>query len=68
MDTPEDIITMDNGCVCCSIRGDLIRTLGQLAARRKEFDAIILEVRGERKREWEGEDLSQIATTYKFSV
>ena len=41
MDTPEDIITMDNGCVCCSVRGDLVRTLGQLSSRRKDFDAIL---------------------------
>ena len=26
----EDIITMDNGCVCCSIRGDLVRTFSML--------------------------------------
>ena len=37
---------MDNGCVCCSIRGDLVRTLGQLAKRRKDFDAILLETTG----------------------
>ena len=37
---------MDNGCVCCSIRGDLIRTLGQLTSRRLTFDAIILETTG----------------------
>ncbi|GMI49927.1 hypothetical protein ScalyP_jg4112 [Parmales sp. scaly parma] len=46
MDAPEDLITMDNGCVCCSIRGDLIRTLGQLATRRHEFNAIVLETTG----------------------
>jgi len=46
MDAPEDLITMDNGCVCCSIRGDLVRTLGQLAKRRKDFDAILLETTG----------------------
>mmetsp|Transcript_20117 Transcript_20117/g.30253 ORF Transcript_20117/g.30253 Transcript_20117/m.30253 type:complete len:345 (+) Transcript_20117:106-1140(+) len=46
LDTPEDLITMDNGCVCCSVRGDLVRTLGQLAKRRKEFDAILLETTG----------------------
>jgi len=37
---------MDNGCVCCSVRGDLVRTLGQLTKRRKEFDAILLETTG----------------------
>jgi G3E family GTPase len=46
MDAPEDLITMDNGCVCCSVRGDLIRTLGQLSATRKKFDAILLETTG----------------------
>jgi len=46
LDSPEDIITMDNGCVCCSVRGDLIRTLGQLSSQRKKFDAILLETTG----------------------
>lgn len=46
MDAPEDLITMDNGCVCCSVRGDLIRTLGQLTAQRKKFDSILLETTG----------------------
>ena len=42
----EDVITMDNGCVCCSVRGDLVRTFGMLNSRRKEFDAIIVETTG----------------------
>lgn len=46
MDAPEDLITMDNGCVCCSVRGDLIRTLGQLTSQRKKFHAILLETTG----------------------
>lgn len=46
LDAPEDLITMDNGCVCCSVRGDLIRTLGQLSAQRQKFDAILLETTG----------------------
>jgi len=46
MDAPEDLITMDNGCVCCSVRGDLVRTLGQLCKRRLDFDAILLETTG----------------------
>lgn len=46
LDAPEDLITMDNGCVCCSVRGDLVRTLGQLTKRRKDFHAILLETTG----------------------
>lgn len=46
LDAPEDLITMDNGCVCCSVRGDLVRTLGQLIKRRNDFDAILLETTG----------------------
>jgi len=46
IDAQEDLITMDNGCVCCSVRGDLIRTLGQLSSTRKKFDAILLETTG----------------------
>lgn len=46
LDSPEDIITLDNGCVCCSVRGDLVRTLGQIAKRRKDFDAVLLETTG----------------------
>jgi len=46
LDAPEDLITMDNGCVCCSVRGDLIRTLGQLSSQRKKFHTILLETTG----------------------
>jgi len=46
LDSPEDLIKMDNGCVCCSVRGDLIRTLGQLSSSRKKFDAVLLETTG----------------------
>jgi len=46
LEAPEDLITMDNGCVCCSVRGDLVRTPGQLVKRRHEFDAILLETTG----------------------
>lgn len=37
---------MDNGCVCCSVRGDLVRTFKMLVDRRKDFDAIIIETTG----------------------
>ena len=46
LEAAEDLITMDNGCVCCSVRGDLVRTLGQIAKKRHQFDAILLETTG----------------------
>lgn len=46
LDAPEDLITMENGCVCCSVRGDLVRTLGQLVKKRQQFHAILLETTG----------------------
>lgn len=46
LSSKEDIIMMDNGCVCCSVRGDLVRTFGMLCSRRKQFDAIIIETTG----------------------
>lgn len=42
----EDIVSMDNGCVCCSVRGDLVRTLNTLISRRRDFQAILLETTG----------------------
>ena len=42
----EDIISMDNGCICCTVRGDLVRALNTLAERRQDFDAVILETTG----------------------
>jgi len=46
MASKEDLIQMDNGCACCSIRGDLVRTLGSLVEKRTQFDAIMLETTG----------------------
>jgi G3E family GTPase len=42
----EEIFEMNNGCICCSVRGDLIRILGNLAQRRARFDRIVLETTG----------------------
>ena len=46
MASKEDLIQMDNGCACCSIRGDLVRTLGGLVEKRLQFDAVMLETTG----------------------
>ena len=49
-DTNEQIIQMNNGCVCCSIREDLRTTLSDLAAKRRkgelDFDRVVIETTG----------------------
>lgn len=42
----EEIFEMNNGCICCTVRGDLIRILGGLLKRRRKFDGIIVETTG----------------------
>ena len=46
----EQILTMNNGCICCTVRGDLIRILGSLKDKRNqgalEFDRVIIETTG----------------------
>ncbi|HWK53493.1 MAG TPA: GTP-binding protein [Hyphomicrobiales bacterium] len=42
----EEIFEMNNGCICCTVRGDLIRILGNLAKRRDRFDRVLLETTG----------------------
>ena len=42
----ENIITMDNGCVCCTVRGDLVRALLTLKDKTKKFYHIIIETTG----------------------
>lgn len=42
----EEVLEMNNGCICCTVRGDLVRILGNLHTRREKFDRIILETTG----------------------
>jgi G3E family GTPase len=42
----EEIFETSNGCICCTVRGDLIRVLGQLLKRRERFDHILIETTG----------------------
>ena len=46
VDADEEIFEMNNGCICCTVRGDLIRILEGLMKRRGKFDAIIVETTG----------------------
>ncbi len=47
----DDIVQLNSGCLCCTIRGDLVRTIGNLIARRRrgdvlEFERIVIETTG----------------------
>jgi G3E family GTPase len=49
-DKQEQIVEMNNGCICCTVRGDLVRILGDLGKKRKQgklkFDRVIIETTG----------------------
>ena len=42
----EEIFEMNNGCICCTVRGDLLRILGRLMKRKDRLDAILIETTG----------------------
>ena len=42
----EEVFEMNNGCICCTVRGDLVRIMSGLMKRRGKFDAIIVETTG----------------------
>lgn len=46
IDADEEVFETNNGCICCTVRGDLIRILGSLLRRRNRFDGIIVETTG----------------------
>ncbi|KAG1668150.1 hypothetical protein FOA52_005142 [Chlamydomonas sp. UWO 241] len=46
LETREEIFEMNNGCICCTVRGDLIRILNKLLKRKDKFDAIMIETTG----------------------
>jgi G3E family GTPase len=42
----EEVFEMNNGCVCCTVRGDLVRIIAGLMRRKGKFDAIVVETTG----------------------
>ena len=46
IDADEEIFAMNNGCICCNIRGDLIRIIATLMKRRNQFDHLVIETTG----------------------
>jgi G3E family GTPase len=46
VEAEEEIFELSNGCVCCTVRGDLIRVLGRLVKRKNRLDGVIIETTG----------------------
>lgn len=46
VESDEDVFEMNNGCICCTARGDLIRIIESLMRRRDRFDGILIETTG----------------------
>ena len=46
IDSDEEILEMNNGCICCTVRGDLIRIISKLLERRDSFDHLVIETTG----------------------
>ena len=46
VETDEEIYQMNNGCICCNVRGDLIRVVSKLIRRRGKFDHLVIETTG----------------------
>jgi G3E family GTPase len=42
----QEIVEMSNGCICCTVRGDLLRSLFQLLEHKSKFDTLIIETTG----------------------
>jgi len=46
MNADEEILEMNNGCICCTVRGDLIRIIGNLLEKQERFDHLVIETTG----------------------
>ena len=42
----QEVVQMNNGCICCTVRGDLLRSFFQLMDHRSKFDTVIIETTG----------------------
>lgn len=46
VNTDEDVVEVLNGCICCTVRGDLVEALKRIHSKIKSFDAVIIETTG----------------------
>src|SRR6185437_9940823 len=42
----QEVVEMNNGCVCCTVRGDLVKSFFQLMEHRRKFDTVVIETTG----------------------
>jgi G3E family GTPase len=42
----QEIVQMNNGCICCTVQGDLLRALFQILERKSQFDSLLIETTG----------------------
>src|SRR5438105_8064499 len=42
----QEVVQMNNGCICCTVRGDLLRSLFELLDHRSKFDTLVIETTG----------------------
>ncbi|MBW4482054.1 MAG: GTP-binding protein [Tildeniella torsiva UHER 1998/13D] len=46
IDADEEILEMNNGCICCTVRGDLVRIFDNLMKKQDKFDHVVIETTG----------------------
>ena len=46
LSSDQEVVQMNNGCVCCTVRGDLMRSLFRLMEHRSKFDTVVIETTG----------------------
>jgi G3E family GTPase len=46
LSSSQEVVQMNNGCVCCTVRGDLVRSFFQLMEHRERFDTVVIETTG----------------------
>src|SRR5215470_7480255 len=46
LSSDQEVVQMNNGCVCCTVRGDLMRSFFQLMEHRSKFDTVVIETTG----------------------
>jgi G3E family GTPase len=73
LNADEEVLDLNNGCLCCRVRGDLLKSFGDLFRREKRFDYVLVETTGladpgpvaPRPCGWTGSSASQMPSTLR---